>query len=101
LRQVAELWEKRNGTDANSLCGAACIRAITAAAIRASDKTPQGAKQADAEADRAMAWLKRAVVAGFNIASYMADDHHLDELRGREDFKALVAGLKASAQKKN
>jgi len=101
VRQVAELWEKRNGTDANSLYDAACNRAITAAAIRASDKSPQGAKQADAEADRAMAWLKRAVAAGFNSASHMAADHDLDDLRGREDFKALVAGLKASAEKKN
>ena len=101
MRQVAELWEKRNGTDANSLYDAACYRAITAAAIRASDKSPQGAKQADAEADRAMAWLKKAVAAGLNNASHMAADHDLDDLRGREDFKALVAGLKASAEKKN
>ena len=100
-RQVAELWEKRNATDANSLYDAACYRAITAAAIRAADKTPAGAKPADAEADRAMAWLKQSVAAGFNSASHMAADPDLDDLRGREDFKALLAGLEASAEKKN
>jgi hypothetical protein len=92
-RQAIELFEKRNGTDASSLYNAACYRAVTAAAIRASDQSAQGAKEADAEADRAMAWLKQAVAAGWRNAAHLAADHDLDALRARDDFKALVAEL--------
>jgi hypothetical protein len=48
-----------------------------------------------------MAWLKKAVAAGWSNAAHTAADHDLDELRGRDDFKALVAGLKASAEMTN
>jgi hypothetical protein len=84
-RQTAEMWEKLNHTDANSLYSAACMRAVTAATA--------GAKQADAEADKAMAWLKQAVAAGWKDAAHMQKDHDLDALREREDFKKLLAEL--------
>ena len=60
-RTTAELFENIPRTDAVSLYNAACFRAISAAVIRATDKSPAGARQADEEADRAMAWLEKAV----------------------------------------
>jgi hypothetical protein len=75
------------------------MRAVTAAAFRATDKSPQGAEQADAEADRAMAWLKQAVAAGFKEAAHIANDTDLDALRDRQDFKTLIAELRAGTQK--
>src|SRR5262249_13997748 len=65
-RATAEMWEQLNQTDAMSLYTAAFIRAVTAAVLRAAHPSEQGAKEADAEAeaDRAMAWLKQAVAAG-------------------------------------
>jgi tetratricopeptide (TPR) repeat protein len=90
-RQTAEMWEKLGRTDAESLYTAAQMRAVTAAVVRATDPTPDGTQQADAEADRAMQRLKQAVDAGFNDAALVANDKHLDDLRNREDFQALAA----------
>jgi hypothetical protein len=36
-RQTAEMWEKLNRADADSLYNAACMRAVTAAVLRAAD----------------------------------------------------------------
>jgi tetratricopeptide (TPR) repeat protein len=98
-RQTAELWEKLNRADAASLYGAACIRAVTATVLRAADRSPAGAKQADAEADKAMAWLKKAAAAGYKDAAHMQKDKDLDALREREDFKKLMKELAANGAK--
>jgi serine/threonine protein kinase/tetratricopeptide (TPR) repeat protein len=105
-RQTAEMWEDLKRTDTHSLYNAACMRAVTAAVLRATDGNsvlPAGtdlrsvlrASEADAEADRAMAWLKEAVAAGFTNAAYLMRDKDLDALRDRADFTKLVAALPA------
>jgi hypothetical protein len=48
-----------------------------------------------AEADRAMEWLKKAVATGYNDFANIKKDSDLDFLRGREDFKKLLADLEA------
>jgi serine/threonine protein kinase/tetratricopeptide (TPR) repeat protein len=88
-RQTAEIWEQLKRTDADSLYRAACNRAVTAAVIRATDRSEKGAKEAAAEADRAMAWLTQAVAAGYKNLDKLQTDRDLDALRGREDFKKL------------
>jgi non-specific serine/threonine protein kinase/serine/threonine-protein kinase len=98
-RQTAALWEKLNRADAASLYDATCMRAVSAAVLRAADPSPAGAKQADAEAEQAMAWLKKAVAAGYKDATHMEKDTDLDALRDREDFKKLLAELKAGPAK--
>jgi hypothetical protein len=90
-RQTAEMWEALQRTDAQSLYTGAQMRAVTAAVLRATDPTPDGTQQADAEADRAMEWLNQAVDAGLNDAARMASDKDLDDLQIREDFQALAA----------
>jgi hypothetical protein len=100
-RATAELWERMGRTDFRSLYNAACYRAVTAAVIRAMDKSPGAALQADDQADRAMAWLRKAIAAGYNNVANMKHDTDLDALRDRTDFKALVAGLQTVADKKN
>jgi hypothetical protein len=94
-RATAELWEKLQRTDADSLYTAACYRAVTAAVLRAADTSPAAAHQADAEADRAMAWLTQAVAAGYKDVANMKKDKDLDALRGRTDFRNVMAELKA------
>jgi tetratricopeptide (TPR) repeat protein len=89
-RQTAEMWENLKRVDAISLYNAACMRAVTAAVLRAADRFPTGDKQADAEADRAMAWLKQAVAAGYKDAAHIKQDKDLDALRDRADFTKLV-----------
>jgi eukaryotic-like serine/threonine-protein kinase len=98
-RSAAETWEKRGGSDANSLYNAACFRAVTAAALRAADASPAGARQAEDQADRALVWLERAVAAGYRDAANMTEDHDLDALRHRTDFKELLARLSAARPK--
>jgi tetratricopeptide (TPR) repeat protein len=44
-------------------------------------------------ADRAMALLRRAVQAGYQDVSRMAEDRDLDALHGRDDFKKLFGSL--------
>jgi hypothetical protein len=95
------LWEKSIGPgDAAGLYNAACTPAVTAAAIRSTDETGAAAKEADAEADRAMAWLKQAVAAGFNDAAHMRQDMDIDSLRVRDDFQLLLRDLEAKNAKR-
>jgi tetratricopeptide (TPR) repeat protein len=61
------------------------MRAVTAAVLRATDPTPNGTQQADAEADRAIEWLNKALAAGYNIER-LANARDLDTLRARDDF---------------
>jgi hypothetical protein len=96
---AAGTWEKLGRSDPESLYTAARFRAVTAAALRAADGSSAGANQAEAEADRAMAWLERAVAAGYRDAPHLAEDHDLDALRHRADFKELLARLSASQPK--
>ena len=51
-------------------------------------------------ADQAMELLRKALKAGFQDAANMKKDTDLDPLRGRDDFKQLLAELakKAPAQ---
>jgi hypothetical protein len=92
-RQTAEMWENLKRTDADSLYDAACLRAVTAAVIRAADTSAAGGEQADAEADRAMAWLTQAAAAGYKNVAHMKQDKDLDALRDRADFVKLLTKL--------
>ncbi len=99
-RTTAEMFEKVHRNDAASLYNAACMRAITSAVIRATDKSSTGAKQADEEAERAMAWLEKAVGGGFKNVANMKKDSDLVSLRDRPDFQRLVAELEAGKRNK-
>ena len=96
---TAEMWEKLNRTDAESLYNAACFRAVTAG-VQAKAPGADTARLAQEDADRAMQWLHQAVQAGFKDAAHMKKDTDLDPLREREDFKKLIAELEKGAEKK-
>ena len=97
-RATAELWEKLQRTDADSLYNAACYRAVTAKVIRAADTSPDAADEARAEADRAMDWLTRAVAAGYKDVAKIETDKDLDPLRDRADFRKLLTEGEALRQ---
>ena len=40
-----------------------------------------------------MKFLKQSIAAGFKNANHLQKDKDLDTLRGREDFKKIVAGI--------
>jgi serine/threonine protein kinase/tetratricopeptide (TPR) repeat protein len=58
-------------------------------------KSQDGAK----EAELGMDWLKKAVAAGLKDAAQIAKDKDLDALRGREDFKKLLAEVQGRQEK--
>ena len=81
LDEVAAL-RKRPGAPGWVLYELACVYAVASAT---------GADRNDAHADQAMGLLQAAVKAGFKDAARMTKDEDLDALRGRDDFKALLA----------
>jgi serine/threonine protein kinase/tetratricopeptide (TPR) repeat protein len=98
-RAMVGMWEKQNPTDAPDLYSAACCRAVTAE-LQAKAKDPDAARLAKEDADKAMAWLTKAVAAGYPDADYIKKDADLDFLRDREGFKKLVAELEKKSQEK-
>jgi tetratricopeptide (TPR) repeat protein len=92
-RETAELWEKLNRSDGLSLYDAARFRAVAAAVIRATDRSSNAPRRVDAEADRAMAWLRQAVAAGVRDLAVLTRDKDIDVLRDRPDFEKLMADL--------
>jgi serine/threonine protein kinase/tetratricopeptide (TPR) repeat protein len=52
------------------------------------------------EADAAMQWLKKLVAAGFKDVAQLKRDTDLNSLRGRDDFKKLLADLETISKKK-
>jgi tetratricopeptide (TPR) repeat protein len=95
-RAAAAALEKKDPADAVSRYNAACCRALTAAA-QAKAGGADAARLAKEEADRAMAWLTKAVAAGFDDLIGLGSDDDLDPLRDREDFRKLLADQVAKA----
>jgi len=95
---TAKMWEELKRSDAGSLYNAACFRAVTAGVIRAGNQSEDAAKKAAAEAERAMDWLKQAVVAGFNDVAHMKQDTDLEALRDRDDFRKLLEELEGGRE---
>jgi serine/threonine protein kinase/tetratricopeptide (TPR) repeat protein len=98
-RAMAEECEATQPTDANRLYTLACYRAVTASVFRASDKAQDSARQANAEADRAITWLKKSIAAGFKDVAHIKKDKDFDALRDRADFQELVGQLQARSSK--
>lgn len=96
-RKTAEMWESLQRKDAAGLYNAARYRAITATLTRAQARTASAGKEADVEADRAMAWLKMAVAAGYKDLANISFDSDLDALRHRQDFRELLTHLSPTA----
>jgi hypothetical protein len=91
-RETAEMWEKLNRADADSLYEAACFRAITAAVAGQAPDTG-AARLATDDADRAMAWLRKAIAAGYRDIPHLLKDSDLAALRGRSDYADLLWDL--------
>jgi tetratricopeptide (TPR) repeat protein len=99
-RTTAEMWERLDRPDKESLYRAACCRAVTATVLREKDKSAKSDKSVAAEADRAMDWLAKAVAARFSDATRIEKDEKLEILRDRDHFQKLVTRLKAQAAEK-
>jgi hypothetical protein len=78
------------------------MRAVTAAVVKRDSKTPSADADALAreEADQAVAWLQRAVAAGYKNSLRIRFDGDFSVLRDREDFKKLLKELESRPAKK-
>lgn len=85
VAEVAELAQSGNW-DAGQWYDFACVCALASG---------KDAAQRDEYAVRAVELLGRAVQAGYKNTAHMAQDADLDPLRGRADFRKLVADLEA------
>ena len=81
------MWEKLNRSDAESFYFAARLRAVTASVVGQDPQTAAG------EANLAMAWLEKAVAAGYQNSERLKTEADLNSLRSRDDFKALLSRL--------
>ncbi len=99
-RSTADMWDKLNRSDADSLYTAACMRAVTAAVGKEDPKTPatDAARLASEQADAAIALLQKAAAAGYRDVDRMKKDRDLDPLRGRQEFKKLIADVEEKTQ---
>ena len=78
----------------------ACFRAMKAALLLRTGKSPAATREADADCDRAVEILKKAVAAGLcNLPEMQRDPDRDLRPRNREDFKQLLAELKANEDK--
>ena len=73
---------------------------VAAAVNRAHSASEQANREADADADKAMDWLKKAISAGFADVRHMKQDQDLEALRDRQDFRQLAADLEARQENK-
>ena len=87
LAEVAELT-KNALWPAGQWYDFACVYAVASGKV--ADKKQE-------YADRAMELLQKAVKAGYKDAAHMKTDTDLDPLRGRDDFKKLLAELSAKS----
>ena len=92
-REAAKAWEKGPGPSPPAFTMRPAAALWPPRQSAATDKSVEGAKAADTEADQAVALLNQAVSAGWSNAAFVAADHDLDGLRGRDDFQAVVARL--------
>jgi tetratricopeptide (TPR) repeat protein len=99
-RATAVMWEKQKRTDAESLYQAAVCRAVTANVLLKTGGLPDATQQAREEADLAMGWLHKAVVAGYKDVASMKQNKDLDALRDRAEFKKLLEELEAGTNDK-
>src|SRR5205085_3840311 len=95
VRRTAELLQALPKQTADVLYTIAGCHAVLAG-LAADDPA-----RATADADRAMAWLTKAVAAGYKDRAHLEKDEDLADLRGRQDFRRLLEGLPAPPARKS
>jgi len=88
-RKSVERYEALPPDGGTALFDAGCWRSAVSQLLAAEGKSGD----AVGEADRAMEWLSKAVAAGYNDRAQFTKSEDLAPLRGRDDFKKLVAEL--------
>jgi serine/threonine-protein kinase len=100
LRRAGEITRKLSEENALNIYETACMQALSAALIGAEKPQPSDEDRALRRryADRAVESLRQAVAGGFGNAAQIASEEDFDAIRSREDFQALLLGLKEKSR---
>jgi hypothetical protein len=92
---AADRLAAAGSTPAADLYNAACFLSLCAPLAQKDAMLSESRRKdlARQYGDRAIALLRQAVAKGYKDAAHMKQDTDLDPLRGREDFKKLMAEL--------
>jgi eukaryotic-like serine/threonine-protein kinase len=88
-RESARMAEANAGRRPEFQYAVGCHHAVAAGLFGRANE----AREATAEADQAMIWLTRAVAAGYADRAAVESNKDLDPLRGRPDFRNLIARM--------
>jgi serine/threonine-protein kinase len=92
IRRAVAIWMRLSSRTPTDLYNLSCSHA-SLSTLAAEPGSGMTAAEAPAEADRAMEWLRQAVVAGIRKLAVLRTDHSLDPLRSRPDFQLLLMDL--------
>jgi tetratricopeptide (TPR) repeat protein len=73
----------------------ACIRSLSSDLVKSTGKDPATVERSRNMADQAMKALRQAVDGGYQDLDWISIDPDLGPLRSRDDFKDLIAEIKA------
>jgi hypothetical protein len=92
FRQSAAILERLATLQLTDRYNLACVRAQLGG-LAAVPGSGISVAEGQAETERAMQWLHRAVAAGYRNVALMQTDPDLDPLRSRPDFQLLMMDL--------
>ncbi len=75
----------------------ACIRSLSSDLVKSTEKDPAALERSRRLADQAMESLRQAVNGGYRDLAWIEFDPDLGPLRSRDDYKALIAEIKAKS----
>jgi serine/threonine protein kinase/tetratricopeptide (TPR) repeat protein len=99
LRQARALWAGQPSLTLAARFDLACNQALVAQ-LATDPGSGLSASEGREAADRAIEALRQAIAAGYRKRGQIRTERSLDALRGREDFKKLMAELEKTAQAK-
>ncbi len=91
-RANAEQWDKLTNNSGEFLAHAAKLWSMTSQ-VQARAAGSDAARLARQDADKAIAWLTKAVAVGYKNQADLEKNRDFDALRNRDDFRKLLRGL--------
>lgn len=88
-------------TQPGELFEMACHAGRVGLATQLADPSPAGTQRAAQDAEETMAWLRKAIAAGYRDNGWIRREKALDLVRDRPDFQKLVAELENPAKPKS
>ena len=96
-RKALVLFERIDKEGLASPYDLACLRSLSSDLVRSTGKDSSATERSRNLADQAMKSLRQAVDGGYRDLAWIDIDPDLKPLRSRDDFKALIAEIKAKS----